>query len=99
MTPYILEWCRKEFEPELSTLMYKLEQIDDKNLGGDVNYIVSCLIHAMRRDGWNYDAIQRVRGMLDGVKSEFEARLAVPYEISARKRNGDIITYKDLPFV
>lgn len=59
--------------------------------GGDLNYrITRMIIEYVQKHGLNYDTIESVRGCLDGAKSEFDRRVAFPYEDRKIRENGDV---------
>ena len=58
---------------------------------GELNYMLTCVIREyMERRKLSYQVINDIIGALEGAKLEFYARVARPYEDSAKDRNGDV---------
>jgi predicted DNA-binding protein with PD1-like motif len=58
---------------------------------GDLNYMVTKLIQKYCSNrGINYQTINDVIGALEGAKLEFYRRVAIQYEDSKIKENGDV---------
>jgi hypothetical protein len=95
--PYIRNELRDVVDYKIDELLYAVDgDVEHKDLKGTMNYVVTCLMHSFKPDsGWNYSSISDVRSCLDGVRAEFERRIAGPYEEIALDKNGDIGIYED----
>lgn len=60
------------------------------NKPGELNYIFTKIAIQYWNERKNYDAINDIVGALEGAKLEFYRRVAVPYEESKIKENGDV---------
>ena len=88
--PYIKKERRLELTKGLST----------PQNAGELNYLLTYyLIDYLKYSGWNgtgdlpettYQKINDIVGALEGAKAEFYRRVAVPYEKSKIKSNGDV---------
>lgn len=59
--------------------------------GGELNYQITELLNTyLCHAGLNYNAINDILGALEGAKLEFYRRVAVPYEKTKIKANGDV---------
>jgi len=57
---------------------------------GELNYSITILVLAyVQTHGLSYKSINDVLGAIEGAKLEFYRRVAVPYEESKIKLNGD----------
>jgi hypothetical protein len=74
--------------------LYLLEQSASYNTPGtpgQLNFQLTCLLkNYIEYNGLNYQDINDVIGALEGAKMEFYRRVAVPYEDSKIKENGDV---------
>lgn len=58
---------------------------------GELNYVLTrAVIAYMKTHGLSYQTINDINGALDGAKSEFYRRVAVPYENGKIINNGDV---------
>lgn len=58
---------------------------------GELNYLISKLLFSYaHHSGLSYQKINDIIGALEGAKLEFYRRVAVPYEESKIKLNGDV---------
>ena len=58
---------------------------------GELNFSISWLLmEYWQRSDKDYQAINDILGALEGAKLEFYRRVAVPYEETKIKENGDI---------
>ncbi len=58
---------------------------------GELNYLFSWLAgDYMESQGLSYQTINDIIGALEGAKSEFYRRVAVPYENAKLAENGDV---------
>lgn len=59
--------------------------------GGELNYVITLkIIEYVGVRGLNYETIEQVRAALYGALTEFDRRVAFPYEDRAILRNGDV---------
>jgi hypothetical protein len=70
-----------------------IEQLSE-NIGssGELNYVVTKLLHLEVRDGGglNYENLNRLMGVMECAKSEFYRQVVVPYENKKIEENGDV---------
>lgn len=68
--------------------------IEDANsyprTAGELNYLLTLILHQYYKDGGNYQAINDILGALEGAKLEFYRRIAAPYEDQKCFDNGDV---------
>jgi len=58
---------------------------------GELNYMMTMLaIKYIKDHGLSYQSINDVLGAFDGASKEFYKRVAEPYELKKRKKNGDV---------
>jgi hypothetical protein len=58
---------------------------------GDLNFMITTMIQMYMKTGpLNYQMINDIVGALEGAKTEFYRRVAVPYEELKIKENGDV---------
>jgi len=58
---------------------------------GELNYLITHQINKyLFLNGMSYQTINDILGALSGVKGEFYARVARPYEDKKIKENGDV---------
>jgi len=57
---------------------------------GELNYVFSIIIKDYFDHSPNYQGINDIIGALEGAKMEFYRRVAVPYEDTKIKENGDV---------
>ena len=63
---------------------------------GELNYAITMLLlRYLAEHGLHYRVINDILGALEGAKSEFYRREAVPYEEGKRAENGDV--FPDTP--
>lgn len=80
--PYIL--------PEARTKV----MLEGAHSAGELNYeITVAILTYMSRMGLTYQTIADIRSACMGAMSEFDRRIAFPYEDEAIDRNGDIDGY------
>ena len=85
--PYIDSTARKHLE------YYGYDGSDRAHarVSGELNYqITMCLKEYVAAHGLCYQTINDIVGALEGAKLEFYRRVAVPYEESKIKANGDV---------
>lgn len=65
----------------------------DMQSAGELNYTLTrILLRYMKQKGLSYQTINDILGALEGAKAEFYRRVAVPYEKTKLKENGDFYT-------
>ena len=87
--PYINGWDRAKFASVLAALgdVVKAEGLSN----GELNYLMTSLgLIYLDRHGRSYDTISGVVKALECAKLEFYRRVAVPYEDTKIKVNGDV---------
>lgn len=58
---------------------------------GNLNYLITrLLIRYWTNSAKNYQAINDIMGALEGAQQEFYRRVAIPYEESKIRENGDV---------
>ena len=58
---------------------------------GELNYLFTRLaLRYMEQRGLSYQTINDIVGALEGAKMEFYRRIAIPYEQSKIRTNGDV---------
>ena len=91
--PYIDRYRRIRFEPVLE--IAKAAMSDSDFTLGDLNYILTGIIHLYWERGRNYARVCNIVGTLESVKQEFYRRVAAPYEEEKCKLNGDVYIKKE----
>jgi hypothetical protein len=86
--PYIADFLRVPYDPLIDALINRLRK--DGFHPGTVTYIIYKIIRAMFLEDQGYQIITEIRGILWGTVSEFDRRLAHPYEDDKIKENGDV---------
>lgn len=86
--PYIKPEKRQELDPHVEKLVKELSYrgFDE----GELNYVITCIFVAAFRAARRYATINKLRGVLGCVWSEFYRRHAAPYEDEKIKENGDV---------
>jgi hypothetical protein len=86
--PYILATYRKPIDERLDPLIEYLDNDPPTALDGDVNYVVTRLLHALYPPSYfNYN---RAVGVLECIKQELYRRRIGPYEDTKIVVNGDV---------
>jgi hypothetical protein len=69
--------------------------------GGELAYLITVELDQYMTSGReiNYDKLTEVRGALAAASSEFERRVAEPYEARKLRENGDVFSPDLLHFV
>ena len=90
--PYINQESRKKYEYGINYLISELNQVDDNDLKGHLNYIISVLIkRQIDVRGLKYFRAQDlIGGVLSCAQMELYRRFLAPYEDGAKDKNGDI---------
>ena len=89
--PYIKRNSRIAYDELIEEIVSILRTIDDSELDGRLNYIISRLLFkAYFADGVRYVKINRAVGVLECAKLELYRRIAAPYEDKKRRENGDV---------
>jgi hypothetical protein len=89
--PYINKEYRKWYERELESIAKTLLDTEDKDVPGELNYVISSLIaRLVKVREPSYHFYSMITGVLDDVKAEFNRRIKFPYENKKIEQNGDI---------
>lgn len=84
--PYITQEKREEFRKVGETGHNPVTRT-----AGELNYEITLkLLKHLSVNGLSYQTINDIVGALEGAKQEFYRRIAVPYEESKRRENGDV---------
>ena len=86
--PYIKKKFRALYDGHIETLSATLQNNDYPN--GHMTYIVFKLVVVWFMHTPGYEAIEKIRGMLAGVLSEFDRKHAFRYEDKKIIKNGDV---------
>ena len=86
--PYIKKHARDYYAEFLDGHIQDLEE--QGYPVGDVTYAVYKIVGHWFLSNPGYEAIADIRGMLAGVLSEFDRKLAFPYEDKKIRKNGDV---------
>jgi hypothetical protein len=90
--PYIPQSIRRYLDPFVDAL-----DVSRIMTWGSLNYLLTRIIlKFMLKQGLNYDNCQAVKGLLQSISDEFEARVMRPYEKSKSDDNGDIPEFIDI---
>ena len=69
----------------------RLEEFGQVLTTGELNYsITQLLLEYLNYNKLSYQTINDIVGVLEGAKQEFYRRVAVPYEESKIRTNGDV---------
>lgn len=85
--PYISRGERQAWAGMLAELRGDVRYNAD---AGDVNYIITSIMHAWLGDNPNYAAYNQAIGVLECAKLELYSQKVRPYEDEKRKINGDL---------
>ncbi len=86
--PYIKQEDRQKFNYLIKELIEKIEDLDEKDVDGSLNYIFTKIIKSVYKPKYfNYN---RAIGMLECVKQELYRRVIGPYENIKEQENGDV---------
>jgi len=92
--PYIPQEDRQSLEHQLQELTVRLAT-NPEEFAGRMNYALSALINGIIKErGVSYTVINDIIGVLESVKLELYRRVAIPYEDSKIKENGDVYNQK-----
>jgi len=86
--PYIKENRRYEYDDGLDSLINSLR--GHSFPPGDLNFIITCLIHEAWITNPRYDTGNELIGVLECAKQEFYRRKLAPYEDTKIQENGDV---------
>lgn len=86
--PYIKQEDRNRLDNPIRGLVFALKESTPKQIDGKINYVVSKLLHELYPI--NYYNINKAIGVIECIKLELYRRIAVPYEDTKIKENGDI---------
>ena len=64
--------------------------IDAVNNAGELNYFITSNLLKILGEYANYEAYNKVLGVLEAVKLELYRRMVAPYEEDKCERNGDV---------
>ena len=86
--PYIKAKQRIDLEPALNNLIKELLAGEERELDGEVNYVVTRMLKALYPPKYfNYN---RAMGVLSCIQHEFYRRSIAPYEETKIIENGDL---------
>jgi len=94
--PYITNDKRRKLDPIIDQLHHaigelELDDFDGKNnTQGNLNYVVTRLLHLIYTQPTNYQAINDVNGLLMCIRDEFNQKVTIPYERQKEHDNGEI---------
>ena len=95
--PYIKQEDRELYDERLDDLCFALEE--DGYDPGAVTYVMYKLVARWFEHNPKYKSIALIRGVLLGTISEFDRRIAAPYEDEKIKENGDVdLEYTTMEF-
>lgn len=86
--PYIKQENRKEYTETLDDLCFVLDE--HGWVPGEVTYVLYMIVARWFRKMPSYITIAQIRGVLIGTMTEFDRRVAAPYEDEKIKENGDV---------
>lgn len=86
--PYVPQYERNNIDKELDGLIGLIEK--DGVLSGELNYIITTILHAFITNSPNYSFFNTAIGALECAKLELYRRKIAPYEDKKIKENGDI---------
>jgi hypothetical protein len=86
--PYIKQDDRKQYLESLDMLT---DDIDEMGfIAGHVTYVLYMIVARWFKREPSYDTICKIRGCLIGTMTEFDRRIAAPYEDTKIRENGDV---------
>jgi hypothetical protein len=95
--PYIAQQRRKQFDEAIDQVVAQLGNVPEKGKTrdeqavGDLNYVIFSIVKKyLNIQGPSYSRLNAFMGVLTCCGLEIYRRLAIPYEIGAMKKNGDI---------
>ena len=86
--PYIKPEDRNTYDDRLDDLCFALEE--EGYTEGHVTYVLYVIVARWFTHQPGYKAICRIRGCLIGTMTEFDRRVAAPYEDEKLRENGDV---------
>lgn len=86
--PYILKERRLQYKPELEELVRNLRSHDFE--AGDLVYVFYFIVKEAFAYYPRFSSINKVRGALSSALTEFDRRIAAPYEDEKIEENGDV---------
>ena len=86
--PYIKREDRNTYDDRLDDLCFALEEEGYQE--GHVTYVLYMIVARWFKHQPGYKAICRIRGCLIGTMTEFDRRIAAPYEDTKIKENKDV---------
>lgn len=89
--PYIEKKEKEYLEPEISSLLEKLNSLTNQN-SGTLNYLFTRIAHNyIKNKGLRYQYLADVSSALQNADKEFYRRISIPYEDKKIKDNGDVL--------
>jgi wyosine [tRNA(Phe)-imidazoG37] synthetase (radical SAM superfamily) len=82
--PYIKEEDRDKLDHPIHELLSEI------HTSGELNYVITRILHHKFRRSPSYDTAQNLIGTLEAVKLEFYRRIVAPYEDEKIEENGDL---------
>lgn len=87
--PYIDQESRHYYQETLLAMTQSLSEKGWKK--GDFNYCVSMLLQAwIIEQGYSYDNLSNITGVLNDIKTEFERQVVAKYEDMKIQTNGHV---------
>lgn len=107
--PYIKCKERANYDDEIRSLVFKVQNLPDEKRDGVLNYIISELVvggfeptvltghnnRDMNKPEWSYHILTRCYATFLSAAAEFYRRMLAPYEQEAIEKNGDLYLYKN----
>lgn len=92
--PYITKESRDNLDSSLEPLLEILKGAQYSLTPGEINYVLTKVVHAYLSTELNYYRLNSMIGALECCKMELYRRIAVPYEDRKIAENGDIMPLK-----
>lgn len=86
--PYIKHEQREEYDTSIDAVIGELR--GHSFPPGDMNYVITCILHAAWNANPRYCTGNELIGVLECAKQEFYRRKLAPYEDKKMKVNGDV---------
>ncbi|KKN70878.1 hypothetical protein LCGC14_0426610 [marine sediment metagenome] len=89
--PYISKDSRAEHDDEINELAIKLNELENDELSGHLNYVFFRLAGLLcQEDDLSYARMAVVSSAMSEAQAEFRRRVMAPYENEKIKENGDV---------
>lgn len=91
--PYINQTNREQLDPVIDQIVEVLAELNHgavNNTQGNINYIITRLLHLVYGADGNYQNINNAIGILQCAQLEYYRKVAGPYEDRKIEQNGDI---------